>query len=80
MFSKSRSSRLDGYIAAGQFTAPASREEPGDHWLDGALRTVPLPEGFMQRVSLLADGAANSWGRDDGLAGQPIARDRRPRT
>jgi hypothetical protein len=74
MFSKSKPSRLDG-----QFAAQRLREEPGDHWLDGALRTVPLPEGFLQRVSLLADGTANSFGRDDGSAGQPIARDGRPR-
>jgi hypothetical protein len=74
MYSKSKSSRLDG-----RFEAPVSRGEPGDHWLDGALRTVPLPEGFLRRVSLLADGAANSSGRGDGLAEQPIARDGRPR-
>jgi len=26
-----------------------------DHWLDDALRAVPLPDGFLARVSRLAD-------------------------
>lgn len=26
-----------------------------DHWLDEALRAVPLPDGFLARVSQLAD-------------------------
>jgi hypothetical protein len=26
-----------------------------DHWLDGALRGVPLPEGFFARLSRLSE-------------------------
>jgi hypothetical protein len=28
-----------------------------DHWLDEALRAVPLPDGFLTRMRTLADSA-----------------------
>jgi hypothetical protein len=31
--------------------------ESSDHWIDEALRTVPLPAGFLTRMSLLAQSA-----------------------
>jgi hypothetical protein len=42
-----------------------------DHWLDEALRAVPLPDGFIARLSRMADRQLadrppeNSDGRDD---------------
>jgi hypothetical protein len=30
----------------------ASLPSAADHWLDDALRTVPLPDGFLDRVRL----------------------------
>jgi hypothetical protein len=29
--------------------------DAADHWLDDALRAVPLPDGFLARLSRLAD-------------------------
>ena len=29
-------------------------EDPSDDWLDEALRTVPLPSGFLDRMSVLS--------------------------
>jgi hypothetical protein len=29
--------------------------DAADHWLDDALRAVPLPDGFFARLSRLAD-------------------------
>lgn len=37
-----------------------------DHWLDEALRAVPLPDGFLARLSQLADRPPeHTDGRDD---------------
>ena len=36
--------------------------DPSDHWLDAALRAVPLPDGFYQRISTLADLPARAAG------------------
>lgn len=37
-----------------------------DHWLDDALRAVPLPDGFLARVSRLAEAPPErSDDRDD---------------
>jgi hypothetical protein len=37
-----------------------------DHWLDDALRAVPLPDGFLARLSRLADRPPEHTGdRDD---------------
>jgi hypothetical protein len=37
-----------------------------DHWLDDALRAVPLPDGFLARVGKLAERPPEcSEGRDD---------------
>ena len=33
------------------------RRDAVDHWLDEALRAVPLPDGFFARMSTLADSA-----------------------
>jgi hypothetical protein len=38
---------------------------PLDHWLDEALRAVPLPDGFLTRVRMLASGADASSVADD---------------
>ena len=34
-----------------------------DHWLDDALRAVPLPDGFFARLNRLADAPAESTER-----------------
>jgi hypothetical protein len=44
----------------------AGSADVADHWLDDALRAVTLPEGFLARVSRLADAPPDrSDGRDD---------------
>ncbi|HEY4233174.1 MAG TPA: hypothetical protein VGM76_07095 [Lacipirellulaceae bacterium] len=60
-FFDSRASRPNG---------EALRADPADRWLDDALRTVPLPAGFLARVGLLAGAtAAKSSDRGDGRLG-----------
>jgi hypothetical protein len=72
MFFDSRASRSNR--EASRLNREAPRAEPPDHWLDDALRTVPLPAGFLARVGLLAGGAeAKSRDRSDGRAGQTFA-------
>ena len=47
---------LGGFARAG-FVDDAAAGEVSDHWIDEALRTVPLPAGFLTRMSLLAQSA-----------------------
>jgi hypothetical protein len=52
---------------APQSSQPDQPKCPPDHWLDDALRAVPLPDGFLERVRLLAR-AAKAGVFDDGHA------------
>jgi hypothetical protein len=49
----SADARMGGFAGAG-FVEDAAVGEVSDHWIDEALRTVPLPAGFLTRMSLLA--------------------------
>jgi hypothetical protein len=40
--------------------------EAADHWLDDALRAVPLPDGFLGRLAKLADAPAGRAETYDG--------------
>jgi hypothetical protein len=42
-------------LASDHFAAPVDRLS--DDWLDEALRSVPLPGGFLTRMSVLAQNA-----------------------
>ena len=42
---------------AGDSLVDPTAVEMSDHWIDEALRAVPLPEGFLTRMSLLAQSA-----------------------
>jgi hypothetical protein len=39
-----------------------------DHWLDQALRAVPLPDGFFSRMCTLADAPPDRADGRDGAA------------
>jgi len=42
-----------------------------DHWLDEALRAVPLPDGFFVRMSTLADAPSDRADGRDGTGQLP---------
>jgi hypothetical protein len=47
-------------------------EDAVDHWLDEALRAVPLPDGFFARMCTLADAPPDrADGRDGAAQRQP---------
>ena len=46
---------LAGY--GGVAGVDAAEAEVSDHWIDEALRAVPLPDGFLTRMSRLAQSA-----------------------
>jgi hypothetical protein len=45
-----------------------------DHWLDEALRAVPLPDGFFLRMSTLADAPPDRADGRDSAAPLPSRR------
>ncbi len=47
------------------YTWGDSSPDAVDHWLDEALRAVPLPDGFLARVSQLADRPPEQSDRRD---------------
>jgi hypothetical protein len=55
--------------------------EPSDRWLDAALRAVPLPDGFFQRVGAMTKPIVRVSGRNrSNVFAQPEhKRDNRPR-
>ncbi len=46
-------------------------ERAVDHWLDDALRAVPLPDGFFARMCTLADAPPDHADGMDGAAHLP---------
>jgi hypothetical protein len=49
-------------------------EDTVDHWLDEALRAVPLPDGFFARMCTLADAPPDRADGRDGAAQRPLHR------
>jgi hypothetical protein len=45
----------DADLARIDWPAEEAAEELSDDWLDEALRKVPLPSGFLDRMSVLAE-------------------------
>lgn len=48
--------------------------DAADHWLDEALRAVPLPDGFFVRMCTLADAPPDGADGRDGAAHLPSHR------
>jgi len=44
---------LEAFV--GEFSGDLAADRVADHWMDEALRTVPLPDGFLTRMTRLAE-------------------------
>ena len=44
---------MDAFV--GEFSGDLAPDRVADHWLDEALRAVPLPDGFLTRMTRLAE-------------------------